>query len=180
MSMRLTALSVLFVAALDLAAQSPPRRTECLQWDQAYAQMVTLGIAFAALIALAFSIGIGFVFGRRFWFATRARRRIWIGGGFAFLLAEFLIVAWPRILPLGKFPYASIDPRYPACQTISFGATGLLGGAVGQGVAAYAQWEAISLLLGGAVLAGTLIAFIFSEALVKSGGLEAIAGGGES
>lgn len=178
--MRLVFASILVFAALQLPAQSPPRRTECLQWDQAYSQMVTLGIAFAAIVAFAFAMGIGFVAGRRFWIGTLARTRIWIGGGMALLLAEFLVVVWPRILPLGKFPYASVDARYPACQTIAFGGTGLLGGAVGQGVAAYAQWQAISLLLAGAALVGTLVAFVFSEALVKSRGLEATARGGQS
>lgn len=166
--------------ALQLSALGPPRRTECLQWDQAYAQMVLLGIGVVALLAFIFAFTIAFAFGRRFWFATLARTRVWIGGSVALLLVEFFVVAWPRILPLGKFPYASIDPRYPACQSITFGAPGLLRGALGQGVAAYAQWQMISLLLVGAAFTGTLLAWIVSEGLLRSRGLEAIARGGDA
>lgn len=178
--MRSIGKGALFLFALQLSAQAPPRRTECLQWDQAYAQTVLMGIIGAASLACLFALLIGFAFGRRLWPMTLARTRIWIGGAVALLLVEFVIVAWPRILPLGRFPYASLDPRYADCQTMAFGAPGLLGGAVGRGVAAYAQWQAITVLLIGAAFLGALLAWIFSEWLLRTRGLEALARAGET
>jgi hypothetical protein len=169
----------LVLAAVPALAQAP-RRTECLQWDQAYAQAVLLGLGSAALLAAILGLTVGFLFGRQFWWASSPRSRIWIVGGFTFLLAEFFIVVWPRVPPLGKLLYASLDPRYRQCQTMSFGAPGLLGGVIGEGVAAYAQWQAITLLLAGASAIGTLVAWIFSEAIAKNRGLQAMARRGEA
>jgi hypothetical protein len=170
----------LILIATDAAAQGLPRRTECLQWDQAYAQTVMLGIGGAAILAAVLGITTGFLFGRQFWFATSPRARIAIAGGIAFALVEFCIVVWPRVLPLGKLLYASVDAQYPACQTMTFGAAGLMGGVIGPGVAAYAQWQAITMLLAGAAAVGTLVAWIFSELIVKNRGLEATARRGEA
>ena len=172
--------AVLVVFALPIGAQGFPRRTECLQWDQAYAQTVFLGLGSAALLSAILGLTIGFLFGRQFWWAASPRARIWIAGGFTFMLAEFFIVVWPRVLPLGKLLYASLDPRYPQCQTMAFGAQGLLGGVIGQGVAAYAQWQAISLLLAGASGIGTVVAWVFSEAIARNRGLQAMSRRGEA
>lgn len=177
--MRIT-LSLSLLLARDVLGQGVPRRTECLQWDQAYAQAVALGIAGTVILALVLGLTIGLLFGRQMWWAASPRGRIWIAGSAAFVLANFVIVVWPRALPLGKLLYASVDPRYPECQTMAFGAPGLLGGLIGQGVAAYAQWQAISLLLLGASGLGTLVAWVVSEALVRNRGLEAMARGGEA
>lgn len=175
------ALSVTLLFTIGVFAQSAPRRTECLQWDQAYAQTVALGVAGGAILALVFGLSIGPLFGRRFWLAASPRARVWVAGGIAFATATFAIVVWPRILPLGKLLYASVDPRYPDCQTMAFGAPGLLGGIIGPGVAAYAQWQAISLLLAGATALGTFVAWICSAAILRSRGLETMARqGGEA
>lgn len=174
-------LSILFtLVAVPALAQGLPRRTECLQWDQAYVQTVLLGIGGAAILSAVLGLTIGFLFGRQFWWAASPRARIWIAGAFAFVLAEFFIVVWPRVLPLGKLLYASLDPRYPACQTMAFGAPGLLGGIIGQGVAAYAQWQAITMVLAGAAALGTLVAWILSETIAKNRGLEAMAHRGDA
>lgn len=170
----------LFLAAGDALAQGMPRRTECLQWDQAYLQTVVLGIGGAVLAAIVLGLTIGFLMGRQWWLGVAPRGRIAFAGTIVFVLAEFVIVVWPRVLPLGKLLYASVDRRYPLCQTMAFGAPGLFRGLIGQGVAAYAQWQAITLLLLGATALGTGVALIFSEALVRQRGLEAMARGGEA
>jgi len=172
-------LAILLLATGALG-QGLPRRTECLQWDQAYAQAAALGIGGAAILSLVLGLTIGFLFGRQFWWAASPRKRIGLAGAVAFALMNFVVVIWPRALPLGRFFYASVDPRYPDCQTMSFGAPGLLGGLIGQGVAAYGQWQAISLLLLGATGFGTLVAWVVSEGLVRNRGLEAVARGGEA
>lgn len=170
----------LFLLAAQVMAQGPPRRTECLQWDQAYGQAVLGGVGGTAVFAVVAGLTIGFAFGRQFWFGASPRTRVWVAGGTVFVLAVFLIVAWPRMLPLGKFPYASVDPRYADCQTIAFGAPGILHGWIGEGVAAYAQWLVITLLLAGSSGFGTLVAWILSEAILRGRGLEAMArAGGE-
>lgn len=174
----LSPLSILL--ALPALAQAWPRRTECLQWDHAYAQTVLLGLGSASLLAAILGLTVGFLFGRQLWWAASPRLRIGIAGAFTFVLAEFFIVIWPRVLPLGKLLYASLDPRYPQCQTMSFGAPGLLRGVIGEGVAAFAQWQAITLLLLGASAIGTVVAWVFSEAIVKNRGLEAVARRGEA
>jgi hypothetical protein len=178
--MRIRHSLVLLLLTHPLLAQSAPRRTECLQWDEAYAQMVALGVVGASILALVLGLTVGLLFGRQVWWAASPRGRIWIAGAMAFLFASFTIVVWPRVLPLGKLLYASIDPRYPDCQTMAFGAPGLLGGLLGQGVAAYAQWQAIELLLLGSCALGALVAWVASEALVRNRGLEAMARGGEA
>lgn len=178
--MRITLNLVLLLLTRQLLAQGVPRRTECLQWDEAYAQAVALGIVGGSMLALVLGLTIGPLFGRQVWWGASPRGRIWIAGAIAFALASFAIVVWPRVFPLGKLLYASVDPRYPDCQTMAFGAPGLLGGLIGQGVAAYAQWQVIELLLLGSCALGALVAWVVSEALVRNRGLEAIARGGEA
>jgi hypothetical protein len=173
-------LLILALLSLPARGQSEPRRTDCLQWDQSYAQMVLLGMVGATIGAAALGLLIGFIAGRHFWLFTLPRTRIWIAGAIVAGLTEFFIVIWPHFLPLGRLFFASIDPRYRECRTMSFGAPGLLRGLIGEGVAAYAQWQAVTMLLIGAAAAGALIAWIFSEAIVRSGGLEAAARGGEA
>ncbi|HKR65041.1 MAG TPA: hypothetical protein VJZ00_15010 [Thermoanaerobaculia bacterium] len=168
--------------AIRVAAQTalpPPRRTDCLQWDQAYGQVVLFGVI--AVVGVAFVIAVAIVLlAYRFWPLTLARTRVWIGGTIALLLTEFVVVALPRVAPLGRGIFASIDARYPICQSMSFGAHGLLGGAIGKGVAAYAQWQAITLLVTGGAFVGALLAWIVCEWLLSTRGLKAMAQGSES
>lgn len=173
-------LLLLLPIILPALAQTPPRRTDCLQWDQAYAQMVLLGMAGAAVGAAALGLTIGFMAGRHFWLFTLPRTRIWIAGTIVAGVTELFLVVWPHFLPLGKLFYASIDPRYRDCRTMSFGAPGLLRGLIGEGIAAYAQWQAVTLLILAASATGALIAWIMSEAVVRSSGLESAARGGEA
>lgn len=180
--MRIVLRSLCLLWLIEIAAQTAlpaPRRIDCLQWDQAYAQMVLIGVISAAGLAFLLAIGT-MLLGRRWWLMTLARARVWIGGTVALLFVEFVVVGLPRLAPLGRGIFAAIDPRYTTCQAMSFGSRGLLGGAIGQGVAAYAQWQTITLLLSGGAFVGTLLAWIVCEWLLGARGLKAIAQGSES
>lgn len=167
-------------AALPLYSQEVPRRTECLQWDQAYGQAVLFGMIGAAVAAIVLGLTIGFLAGRQTWWAASPRSRIWIAALLiVFPLTVFVIVAWPRIFGFGKLLFSSVDPRYVQCSAMSFGAPGLLNGLIGEGVAAYGQWQVITGLLLGACAVGALVAWIISEVIVRSSGLESTAKAGE-
>jgi hypothetical protein len=172
------ACSLVFAPALY--AQDLPRRTECLQWDQAYGQAVLFGMIGAALAAIVLGLMIGFMAGRQAWWAASPRARIWIAAMLiVFPLTEFIIVAWPRTIGFGRLLFSAVDPRYVQCTAMSFGAPGLLNGLIGEGVAAYGQWQVITGLLVGACAVGALVAWIISEAIVRSSGLESSAQAGE-
>jgi hypothetical protein len=171
---------IIAAMAVDLIAQSPLTPVDCDQWDRAYARIVLTGVIGAVIGAAAVALLIGVFFGRRFWWAARPRPRIWIATFLiAFPLVEFLIVGLPRLTGFGRFFFSGIDVRYPECSTMTFGAEGLLQGMLGKDIAAFPQWQLITaLLLGGSALGG-LAAFLISEAIVRSGGLEAVARRGE-
>ncbi|MEO8382838.1 MAG: hypothetical protein ABI779_24485 [Acidobacteriota bacterium] len=170
-----------FAIATLVYGQVLPRRTECFQWDQAYGQMVLFSVIGAAITATVLGLTIGLLFGRHFWWAASPRKRIWVAALLVvYPLAEFIVVLWPRIFGFGRLLFSSIDARYADCQAMAFSAPGLLGGIIGQGVAAYGQWQVISALLLGACAVGGLLAWILSELFVRALGLERIAQGGEA
>jgi hypothetical protein len=164
--------------ATQVAAQV--RRTSCLQWDQAYNQIVVLGMAGAAIGSVVFWLASAFVFGRHVWWAASARARVWIAAFFSGTVAELIVVVWPRVLGFGRALFSAIDPQYVDCQTMPFAGPGLLFGLIGQGVSAFSQWPAITGLLYGAALVGGVIAWLISEAIVHSSGLETMAQRGEA
>ena len=157
----------------------PPRRTACLQWDQAYNQIVIIGMAGAAVASIVFWLASAFLFGRHAWWAASPRARVWITAAFSGTVATLVIVIWPRLLGFGRALFAAIDPQYIDCQTTPFGAPGLLYGLIGKGVSAFSQWPAITGLLYGAALIGGLVSWAISEMIVRSSGLQTIAQGGE-
>lgn len=158
----------------------PPRRTACLQWDQAYNQIVILGMAGAAIASILFWLAAVFVFGKHAWWAASPRARVWITAFFSGTVATLVVVVWPRVLGFGRAIFSAIDPQYIDCQTASFGAPGLLFGLIGEGVNAYSQWPAITGLLYGAALIGGAVSWLISEAIVRSSGLQTMAQGGEA
>gem|GEM_PF-4799932 len=168
------------LAPAVLHAQELPRRTECLQWDQAYGEAVLFGMIGAGVAAIVLSLTIGFLAGRQTWWAASPRARIWIAALLiVFPVTVFVIVAWPRIFGFGKLLFTSVDPRYVQCSAMSFGAPGLLNGLIGEGVSAYGQWQVITALLLGSCAVGALVAWIISEVIVRSSGLESTAKAGE-
>jgi hypothetical protein len=170
-------LLVLLVSALA-AQTTPPRRTACLQWDQAYNQIVILGMAAAAIGSVVLWLVIAFLFGKHAWLAASPRARVWVAALFSGTVTELLIVVWPRVLGFGRALFSAIDPQYIDCQTTPFGAPGLLYGLIGQGVNAFTQWPAITGLLYGAALVGGAVAWLITEAIVRSSGLQTTAQGG--
>ncbi len=176
----LTLLTVCWGGVEVLAQTGLPRRTECLQWDEAYGQIILFGLIGAAVAALVLGLLIGFIAGRQFWWAASPRARIWIAALLiVFPVLEMLIVIWPRLFGFGRLLYSAVDPRYVDCQSMPFGAPGILG-FIGRGVAAYGQWPWISGLLLTACAVGGLVAWILSETIVSSSGMASIAKGGEA
>jgi sorbitol-specific phosphotransferase system component IIC len=161
-------------------AAASPNRNQCLQWDEAYGQIVLFGMIGAAIVALVLGLTIGFMVGRQWWWAASPRVRIWIASLLiVFPILEFVVIVWPRVFGFGRLLYAPIDPRYADCQSMSFGGHGILG-IIGKGVAAYGQWQWISALLLAACAIGGLLAWIISEALVSSSGMASVAKGGDA
>jgi len=172
--------ATLLLASVLVAQPGLPRRTSCLQWDQAYNQIIILGMAGAAIGSVVFWLGAAFLFGRHAWWAASPRARVWVAAFFSGTVAELLVVVWPRVLGFGRALFSAIDPQYVDCQTTPFGAPGLLYGLIGPGVNAYSQWPAITGLLYGAALVGGVVAWLISEAIVRSSGLQTTAQGGEA
>lgn len=168
------------LAQLAQNAASAPNRNQCLQWDESYGQIVLFGMIGAAIVAVLLGLTIGFMVGRQWWWAASPRVRIWIASLLiVFPALEIVVVIWPRVFGFGRLLYAPIDPRYADCQSMPFGAHGILG-ILGKGVAAYGQWQWISALLLTASAIGGLIAWIISEALVSSSGMASVAKGGDA
>lgn len=175
------AVSVVVLGVSVATAQvQAPRRTACLQWDQAYNQIVIVGMAGAAIVSILFWLVAAFGLGRHAWWAVAPRARVWIAAFAAGTLAELVVVVWPRVIGFGRALFSAIDPQYLDCQTAPFGAPGLLYGLLGQGVNAYSQWPAITGLLYGAAAIGGIVAWLVSEGVVRNSGLETTARGGEA
>jgi hypothetical protein len=167
------------VAAFSFPLLAQPRRTACLQWDQAYNQIVIIGLAGAAIASVVLWLVAVFVFGRHAWWAASPRARISIAAFTSGSLAVALVVVWPRVFGLGRAVFSAIDSQYLNCQATAFGAPGLLYGVIGKTVPAFSQWPAITGLLYGAAMVGGAVAWMISEAMVRSSGLQSTAQGGE-
>lgn len=90
---------------------------------------------------------------------------------FATVILSTVFVAMPFVTGFGTFLFAGVDQAYSACETTKFGATGLLFGLVGSGIAAISQWPAVLALVLAACVVGGLLAFVVSAILVKRVGL---------
>lgn len=155
-----------------------PSKTACKGWDNAF--LTTFHMVFALVLVGTFvlSLSVPLLAGRLFWWITASRSRIlWIT--LAVLVASVLgVVVYPRFVGLGNFGYSGVNPRYLDCEGMQFGAAGLFGGLIGRDVAAITQWPAMIAFLIGAALIGGLLAFLVSEALVKSMGITSKVSGG--
>lgn len=90
---------------------------------------------------------------------------------FATVILSTVFVAMPFVTGFGTFLFAGVDQAYSACETTKFGATGLLFGLVGSGIAAISQWPAVLALVLAACVVGGLLAFVVSAILVNRVGL---------
>jgi len=84
-----------------------------------------------------------------------------------------ILVGLPFVFGFGGFIFSGIDPTYFNCETVRFGATGLVFGLVGSGIAAVSQWLAMLVLLTVSCVLGGLIALVTSEILARYIGLRA-------
>jgi len=148
-----------------------PSRTQCRQWDDSYLFLFNFFLALGLLLPLALNTLLPPVLGRRFWPLTSPRLRLVYMSLFAAVILSTLFVAIPFIMGFGTFIFAGVDQGYFGCETTKFGATGLLFGLVGSGIAAIAQWPAVLALLVGACAVGGLLAFVVSAILVNRVGL---------
>lgn len=154
-----------------LSAASPviasPTRTQCKQWDDAFLSVFNIGfVVVLILTALSFTGLLGRL-GRFWWAATAPRWRIFLVSAFIFVLAVILIPLGPQVVGLGKWWFSGVDPQYVECKTMRFGAEGLLGGQIGEGVAAIAQPYGMIILYLGAASLGGIIAWRISDVLSK-------------
>jgi hypothetical protein len=172
----LTVLGNLFVfvsVCITAYAQSDegPSRTQCKQWDDSYLFIFNFFLIISLLLPLALNTLFPPVLGRRFWFLTSPRLRLIFMSLFAAIILSAAFVAIPFVIGFGTFIFAGVDQAYFGCEATKFGATGLLFGLVGSGVAAISQWPVVLALLMSASIVGGLVAFAVSEILVTRVGL---------
>jgi hypothetical protein len=151
-------------------AVSSPSNTQCRQWDDAFVGVFEAGFWACAGGSLLLGLLIGFL-GRLFWLAAAPRLRILVAACLAFGVIGTAIIALPWVGGFGRLWFSGVSEGYRDCLDRSFGATGLFGGLIGQGVAGLAQWPALLGLLALAALVGGLLAWGVSEGLARGSGL---------
>jgi len=152
-------------------SSATPSRTQCKQWDDSYLLLFNFFIVAGLLLPVALNTLLPPVLGRRVWFLASPRMRVlYISLIVAGILAT-VFVALPFVVGFGRLIFSGVDQAYFGCETLKFGATGLLFGLVGSGIAAISQWPAVLALLLASCVLGGLIAFLVSGILVKTVGL---------
>lgn len=155
-----------------------PTRTQCKQWDDSYLFLLNLFLIGGVFLPLVLSLSLPPLLGKRIWMLTAPRARIL---AITSLLAVLLTAAFlgvPAVFGFGRVMFSGIDPAYLYCETMNFGATGLLLGLIGPGVAALSQWLTVLALLAISCALGGVIALLVSEMLRSWFGLRARVGGG--
>lgn len=155
-----------------------PTRTQCKQWDDSYLFLMNLFLVGGVLLPLVLSLSLPPLLGRRFWILTAPRARILAISSLLAVLLTAAFIGVPSLFGFGHFLFSGIDPSYLYCQTMNFGATGLLFGLLGPGVAALSQWLTVLALLAIACTLGGIITLFVSETLRSWFGLRARVGGG--
>lgn len=158
---------------------SPPSASQCRQWDEAYLALFRTALWGMLIGSSLVSLFVPPLLGKQWWWATSPRLRILWTTLAIWLLVLFGIVLWPRLFGFGLW-FSGIDPRYLECETSSFGATGLLDGLIGSGVATIAQWPAMVILLSAAAFIGGIAACGVSVILNRYLGIPARVKGGEA
>ena len=155
-----------------------PSRTQCKQWDDNYLFLLNLFLLAGVFLPLALNLFLPPLLGSRIWVLTAPRMRILYTSLIVAVVLTTVLVGLPFVLGFGHFIFSGIDPTYFNCETVRFGATGLVFGLVGGGIAAVAQWLAMLVLLTVSSVLGGLIAFVVSEILARYIGLRARVRGG--
>jgi hypothetical protein len=176
----LSILTVLFCCAIALAQNAEPSRTQCKQWDDSYLFLFNLFLLAGIFLPLVLNVSLPPLLGRRLWFLTAPRVRIFSLTLIVAVVLTTVFVALPFVIGFGRFIFSGIDQTYFNCETVKFGATGLLFGLIGVGIAAISQWLALLILLIISSALGALIALIVSELLAASIGLSSRVRGGNA
>jgi hypothetical protein len=171
-------LAVLFLS-IDVCAQNAvPSRTQCKQWDDNYLFLLNLFLLAGVFLPLALNLFLPPLLGRRIWMLTAPRMRIFYTSLIVAIVLTTVLVGVPFVFGFGRFIFSGIDQTYFICETMRFGATGLVFGLVGSGIAAVSQWLAMLMLLTVSCLLGGVIALVTSKILASYVGLRARVRGG--
>jgi hypothetical protein len=155
-----------------------PTRTQCKQWDDSYLFLLNLFLIGGVFLPLVLSLSLPPLLGKRIWMLTAPRARILAITSFLAVLLTAAFFGVPGVFGFGRMMFSGIDPAYLYCKTMNFGATGLLFGLMGPGVAALSQWLTVLALLAISCALGGVIALLVSEMLRSWFGLRARVGGG--
>ena len=153
---------ILFLISNTLAQPASPTRTDCKQWDDAFLALFEYALWGTLLVTFFVSLLAGAI-GKYFWLFTAPRMRIIVMTVAVLMMVILGVALGPWVVGLGHLWFGGVDPRYFDCETVAFSGDGLLGGMIGAGVAAIAQWPIMTLALAFAAMMGGLIAWITSE-----------------
>lgn len=150
-----------------------PTRTQCKQWDDSYLFLLNLFLLGALFLPLILNLSLPPLLGKRIWILTAPQARILVISSLLTVLLTAGFLGVPALLGFGHFIFSGVDPAYLYCETMNFGATGLLFGLFGPGIAALSQWLTVLALLGISSVLGGVLALFVSELLRRGFGLRA-------
>jgi hypothetical protein len=137
----------------------------CRAWDDGFAALFDGTFVACVVVSLVLGPLLG-PFGRRFWFFTAVHRRTIASSLAVLVLAIVSVPLAPWTVGLGRWWLAGVDPAYPQCTSLNFGAGGLVFGLVSPGQAAISQWPVMVLLLVAGAVVGGLVA-VFAQMLLN-------------
>jgi hypothetical protein len=176
----LSLLAILFYSVGAFAQNGGPTRTQCKQWDDSYLFLFNLFLLAGLALPLSVNLILPPLFGQWVWGLTAPRMRIFFTSLIVAFILTIIFVGLPFVAGFGAFVFSGIDQSYFNCETLKFGATGLIFGLIGAGLAAISQWVAVLILLVVSCALGGLLALIISEILVALIGLGSRVRGGNS
>jgi hypothetical protein len=143
-------------------AASPPMRTQCKQWDDAFLALFNYALLGTVAGTFLLALLLGFL-GKNFWWCAAPRLRIIVVTLTCLTLVVLGIALGPWVIGLGHYWFGGVDARYYECEGVAFGAEGFFGGLIGAGVAVIVQWPIMLLALSAAAILGGILAWIVSE-----------------
>lgn len=130
-------------------------KTACKQWDDAYLSIVNASFI-GCLLLIVISSFLLVNFFRSWWWATRPWLRGAIISFSAFVLVLVICLGLPSAFGYGAL---GLNPNYPDCSGMRFGATGPLWGVVYRDVAAYDLRLPLASVLALAAILGLVLAW---------------------
>ena len=150
----------------------------CRAWDDGFAALFDGTFVACVVASLVLGPFLG-PLGRRFWFFTAVRRRTIASSLAVLVLAIVSVPLAPWTVGLGRWWLTGVDPAYPQCTSLSFGAGGLLFGLVSPGQAAISQWPVMILLLVAGAAVSSLVAILAQMLFNRFLGIRSRLVGGE-